>query len=132
MKEKREGGDRDRAWWGKRERTGGFWPTGHPLPFSPPTNQTEAGEGSRGRPAGANPQQTRPRRRMGGGAKRRGRRGGSIPVLTLSWGGAGRWIGGRRQFACWRLWWRRGGVQGGLWRLGWRGVGRRGGGVGPL
>jgi hypothetical protein len=34
-------------------------------------------------------------------------------VLTLSWGGAGRWIGGRRRFACLRLWWWRGGVQGG-------------------
>jgi hypothetical protein len=36
-------------------------------------------------------------------------------VLTLSWGGAGRWIGGRRRFAGWRLWWRRGGMQEWLW-----------------
>jgi hypothetical protein len=33
--------------------------------------------------------------------KRRGRRGGSIPVLTLSWGGAWTWIGGRRRTAGW-------------------------------
>jgi hypothetical protein len=82
-------------------------------------SRTEGGKLS-GWPAGqGRPPAALARRRPVDRAKQRGRRGGSIPVLTLSWGGAWRWIGGRRRSADWAAlvaarW---GGVQGRLWRL---------------
>jgi hypothetical protein len=97
---------------GKKRKVGGFGQKGLLLPPSPIQNR-ERGASSGGRSGGRGRRRSRPWWRSGSGSKWRGGRGGSIPVLTLSWGGAGRWIGGRRWFACWRLWWWHGGVQGG-------------------
>jgi hypothetical protein len=69
--------------------------------FLPGSSPEQRGEPS-GWPAGQGcPPAARARRRPVDRAKRRGRRGGSIPVLTLSWGGAWRWIGGWRRTAGW-------------------------------
>jgi hypothetical protein len=111
---------------GKGKRGRGSWPNGHLPPLARVQNRGGEGKPS-GWPAGqGRTPAARARRRPVDRAKRRGRRGGSIHVLTLSWGGTWRWIGGQRRSAGWAAlvaarWGARKAVE-----ARWRGGGRRG------
>jgi hypothetical protein len=98
MKEKRESENR-KGGLVKKEKMQGSWAK---CPSSSLARVQNRGGEPSGWPAGQGcPPAARARRRPVDRAKRRGRRRGSIPVLTLSWGGAWRWIGGRRRTAGW-------------------------------